>query len=95
MRDLPPLVNIEVRGESTGRQTTEKAKRAPPLSAAGLRADSRPPVGTRIHLARPQDLTEADTDGLHRGTRSGSFRSCGPLSGTARRPPPCSPASAP
>ncbi|MFJ2419986.1 hypothetical protein [Streptomyces brevispora] len=43
------------------KQTTKKAKQAPPLSADRLRAGWPDPAGTRIHLARPKDITAADT----------------------------------
>ncbi|WP_424893421.1 GNAT family N-acetyltransferase [Streptomyces sp. XH2] len=43
-----------------GKSTAKKAKLAIPLSADRLRTGWRGPAGTRIHLARPQDLVAAD-----------------------------------
>jgi hypothetical protein len=43
-----------------GKHTTKKARQTPPLSADRLRAGWQGPAGTRIHLARPQDVDAAD-----------------------------------
>ncbi|MBT2430006.1 hypothetical protein J7F02_31500 [Streptomyces sp. ISL-112] len=43
-----------------GKQTTKKARQAPPLSADRLRAGWPGSAGTRIHLARPEDAEAAD-----------------------------------
>ncbi|MFB7467113.1 hypothetical protein ACFCZ1_27060 [Streptomyces sp. NPDC056224] len=44
-----------------GKHTTKKAKSAPPLSVSRLREGWPGPGGTRIRLARPQDVETANT----------------------------------
>ncbi|MFI6408529.1 IS630 family transposase [Streptomyces sp. NPDC050548] len=43
-----------------GKRPAEKAKQTPPLSDDRIRAGWQGPAGTRIHLARPQDVEAAD-----------------------------------
>lgn len=42
------------------KRPARKAKQTPPLSADRVRAGWQDPAGTRIHLARPQDVEAAD-----------------------------------